>query len=29
VENQFSPRYWNRWECDVANPHTCGLGMLQ
>jgi hypothetical protein len=29
VENQFSPRYWNRWECDVINSHSCGLGGRQ
>jgi hypothetical protein len=29
VENQFNPRYWNRWECDVINSHFCGSGGRQ
>jgi hypothetical protein len=25
-ENQFSPRYWNRWETDpvLSDHHCCG-----
>jgi hypothetical protein len=29
VENEFSRRWWNRWECDVINSHSCGLGGRQ
>lgn len=29
VENEFSPRWWNRWECDVINHHSCSFGGRQ